>query len=78
LEPEAKLSMPEGAKVLSVQVQKEEAQLWALVDSLANKETRHFITYGTGHQIPDNPGTYIGTFQFKNMGLVFHVFEQIN
>jgi hypothetical protein len=31
--------------------------------------------YGTGHDMPDDPGQYVGTFQMHGGALVFHLFE---
>lgn len=76
LEPHTKISMPKDAKILCVQMQGRNPQLWALVDPLVKeKEIRQFNTYGTGNNIPDQPGEYIGTFQMESGSLVFHVFE---
>jgi hypothetical protein len=30
---------------------------------------------GTGHEMSDNPGTYIGTAMLDGGNLVFHVYE---
>lgn len=69
------LQMPAGAKILSVQTQGENAQLWALCDDTTAKEVRHFAIYGTGNPMPDEPGIYVGTYQLMGGQLVFHVFE---
>jgi hypothetical protein len=71
------IELPVGAQVLTVQMQGSNPQIWALVD-LDEKavELRKFYIYGTGDQMPDNPGQYIGTFQMKDLGLVWHLFEQ--
>jgi len=68
-----KIEMPSGAKVLSVQIQNGIAQLWALVDPGNTEETRTFNTFGTGWEIDEYLGSFIGTYQLP--GLVFHVFE---
>ena len=68
------IAMPEGAKVLCVHTQRGEPQIWALVDPNAPKVTRTIHIHGTGHPVPDDPGTYIGTIQLACGGLVFHVF----
>lgn len=71
------VAMPKGAEVLCVQAQYDTPCLWALVDSdAAEKTSRCFRVYGTGHSIPDGDGplSYVGTFQLP--GLVFHVFEE--
>lgn len=67
--------MPNGAKVLDAQMQKNSLFVWALCDENAEKEIRHFAIYGTGNPIPGDPGCYIGTFQMLSGELVFHVFE---
>jgi hypothetical protein len=70
------LEMPHGAKIITVQVQHGEPQLWALCDENAEKEKRNIAIYGTGNPVPDVPGTYIGTFQVRDGLLVFHVFDK--
>lgn len=69
------LQMPVGAKILTVQIQNEMPQLWALCNPEAPKETRAFGIYGTGNPMPNDPGHYIATFQINSGMLVFHVFE---
>ncbi|MBK7366058.1 MAG: hypothetical protein IPI97_14155 [Nitrosomonas sp.] len=71
------LELPVGAKVLAVQVQNGNPQIWALVDENAQKEVRTFATYGTGHVVANNPCNYIGTYQLENGAFVFHVFEKL-
>ena len=77
------LNLPIGAKLLSVQTQRGEPCLWAQV-SLAQPNRDHTLTeqrsfrlYGTGHLLADRPGTFIGTFQLEDRGLVFHLFEVV-
>jgi len=70
--------MPKDAKILSIQVQNNDAQIWVLVNTVNKKERRTFNTYGTGHDIPDNPGIHVGTYQILNGAFVGHVFEQSN
>lgn len=71
-----KLRMPKGAKVLTVQNQRGNPVLWAMVDDTAPFETRTFATYGTGITIPgDEIGQYVGTYQSREGEWVFHVFE---
>lgn len=70
------IDMPVDAKILAVQVQRGTPCLWALVNKTGIiPERRTFAIYGTGHPIPDEPGTHIGTFQVDGGTLVFHVFE---
>jgi len=72
------LTLPERARLLTVQTQYSRPCLWALVDPEAPPEERHFVTYGTGHPVTDDPVrlTYIGTFQLEGGMLVFHLFEK--
>ena len=69
------LMLPCGAKVLDVQVQDNEYCLWALCDETAEETPRQFAIYGTGYQLPNEPGEYIATSQVHDGALVFHVFE---
>lgn len=71
------IMMPAGAKVLAVQTQFREPKLWVLCDSdeRIKQESRVFAIYGTGHEINEGPGEYIGTFQIYEGNGVFHVFE---
>ncbi len=75
-QPDCTFDMPWNAKVLCVQVQNEIPQLWVLIDPSEYKIPTRFKTYGTGHDIPDNAGIYIGTFQMFRGRLVFHVFQE--
>ena len=71
------LPIPEGAKLLAVQMQGDVPQLWALVDEKARIVHRKLATYGTGNSMPDgDPGQYVGTYQICGGALVFHVFER--
>jgi len=71
------LWMPIGAKILTVRTQFDEPTIWAIVDTEQERtEKREFKIYGTGHALPDNPGTYLGTFFIAGGSLVFHVFEE--
>lgn len=71
------IQMPQGAKVLDVQRQGDDACLWAEVESNAPKEARIFWVFGTGHVIPEefSPREHVGTFQLRELRLVFHVYE---
>ena len=67
------LTIPVGAKLLSLQMQEGQPQLWALVNEAAPCEPRRITVYGTGQPIYNDPGVFIGTFQYGEY--VFHVFE---
>jgi hypothetical protein len=66
---------PKGAHFISVQMQNGSAVAWALVDPSAERETIHLGVYGTGHDMPDNPGRFVSTIQMHGGDLVFHVFQ---
>lgn len=68
--------MPRAAKLLSVQMQGEMPQLWALIDPAEPRESRTIRIIGTGYPIDGDPGDYVGTFQMSNGALVFHVFSK--
>jgi hypothetical protein len=69
------IDMPQGATILTVQIQENEPQMWAVVDSMAEPEARHFRVLKTGDPI-DNPDEliYLGSFQIDHR-LIYHVFE---
>jgi len=73
--PTNNIMMPKNAKILDVQIQHNEIQMWALVNENNEQEQRDFSIFGTGNEIPDDPGDYIATFQLYDGKLVFHVFE---
>lgn len=78
LTPHGFVEMPAGAKVLTTAAQGDDICIWAEVDSGAEKETRHFEVYGTGHEMKQDMGIdrrYVGTAFLGP--LVFHVYERI-
>jgi hypothetical protein len=70
-----KTEMPAGARVLSVQVQKDIPCLWAEVDTDNPSVYRSFLILGTGHQVPTGDVEYLGTFQLYGGDFVGHVYE---
>ena len=70
---EQDLQLPSGARLLTLQLQGDNPQLWFLCDAHAPLEPRRFAIHGTGHPLPDKPGEYVATFQTG--ALVWHVFE---
>lgn len=71
------LDLPTGAKILTVQMQRNICCLWALVDETAPYlEARHIRIYGTGHPVSELPGAYISTVMLNDGELVFHAFEE--
>lgn len=69
------LSLPERAPILTIQLQQGVPTLWALVDSDRASATRWFRVAGTGHPIEQTILGYAGTWQWSDLGLVFHLFE---
>jgi hypothetical protein len=69
--------LPDGAEILTVQMQGETPTIWFLCDPDAPTVPREILIFGTAHAIRDDITTdrYIGTFQMYDGGLVFHVFE---
>lgn len=74
------ITLPQGAELLSVQVQNETPCLWALVNPNNEIEERCLEVFGTGHRIYYDMGVarnYIGTFQMIKGDLVCHLFERL-
>lgn len=68
------LRMPQGAKILSLQVQNGIPCLWAMVDESARVKQRVFRTRGTGFPCDDLMELpFVGTYQQDS--LVWHVFD---
>ena len=75
------INMPEGAEILTVQLQFKRLQMWAIVDDNPDLalEPRNFRLLGTGHELkPQGSYIYISTIQMHDGTLVFHVFECVN
>lgn len=67
--------MPQGAELLTVQVQGEDTVcLWALVDTKQPPEKCIIYAVPTGDYMPQNATKYIGTVLLYHGSLVFHVF----
>jgi hypothetical protein len=63
--------IPKGFKVLHFGEQHGHACFWAEIEPEAATETVEFSYYGTGWELPDDPGEYLGTFVVHN-SLVWH------
>lgn len=74
--PRVTLEMPEGAKILSLQVQHNIPTLWVMVEPYAAKDSRTFRAVPTGGEFDAEGLTYIGTFQMNDGTLVFHILEE--
>lgn len=66
--------MPYGAMPLTVRMQGLEMFLWAQVSREPGvNQWRHFDIYGTGHDMPENPGVYVDTVE---QGVfIWHIFD---
>ena len=74
---EFELTMHDGSAILTVQVQNDNPQLWALCDETAPLVRRRFRLAGTGDPIEDADHLeYIGTFQILGGRFVSHLFER--
>ena len=70
--------MPKGAEILTTQTQNGLPCIWALVDPTEDTEHRIIDTVGTGNPVSfgEWPREYVGTYQLRQNGLVFHVFAR--
>lgn len=67
------ITMPVGSEILSLQIQFGNPCIWVKVDTDNEVRYRTFVTFGTGHPLPENDLEFIGTYQTGQF--VFHVFE---
>ncbi len=72
---EQHLNLPEGAEILTAQMQGGTLCLWALVSPGSPKQQRTIEIFGTGHPMSDAERRYIGTAQMAGGSLVWHIFE---
>ena len=68
--------MPASAKILSVANQDDCIRVWAEVNPDPDVRVVHrvFHIFGTGHQMPEAPGIFVGTVLMCGGQLVFHVY----
>jgi hypothetical protein len=71
------VSMPEGARILHVDVQDNRPYIWALVDPTLRHVGRKFAVVGTGQQFDATDVVHVGTFLMYGGDLVWHVFEHV-
>lgn len=71
------ISMPKGARIMTIQVQNNIPCMWVYVNPSAEKEQRTFETFYTGEPIYLADREYLGTYQLNNGKLVCHVFEYL-
>lgn len=75
------VEMPVGSQILSLDVQNNQVQLWAMVDpNEREKENIKIEMMGTGHAftIPDEFLKFIGTVQLSGGKWVFHIFQNLS
>ena len=71
------IRVPEGIRILSVQMQQDTIQMWGLVDDKATNRNLEILIFGTGHDIIDGDDLmYLGTLQPRTGMLVWHVFAK--
>jgi len=70
------IQMPAGAMILHVASQQGIPCVWFLVDPVKPSVPRTFNTYGTGQNMPDDPGTYLGTLFTLDGTFVYHIYEE--
>ena len=70
------IMLPEGAKILKVDAQRNLPKLWALVDTSKPRKTLFVRIICTGEEItkPLDNWQYIGTYQLNDGGVIHHVF----
>ena len=76
IDDEQSIDVPEGAKMLTAQIQKGNLCVWAIVDPRSEKKPRKFYVFGTGHHNDFAGKDYLGTVQIHEGNLVFHVFVE--
>lgn len=82
LADEFEIELDVDAEVLSVQNQPGLGpQMWVRtrvydVPQRYRNYKRKFYVHGTGHTVNPNAGRFLGTLQFQDGALIFHVFEE--
>jgi hypothetical protein len=68
--------MPAGARIVHVDVQRDQLYLWALVDNAMSKVgRRRFMIVSTGQVLPLGAHHHLGTLLLQDGRVVVHVFE---
>ena len=66
--------IPDNSTILTVALQYGKPVLWVEVDTEETLRKRIIYTRGTGHDLKDVHGVYLGTYQKGNGAFVFHVY----
>lgn len=69
------LMMPAGAQPLAVMLQNQQVCIWARVNLWRSPVETVFRIAGTGHDLEEDVGDHVGSFQLADGALVFHVFQ---
>ena len=69
------ISMPAGAKILTVQMQHDEICLWVECCNDAPEEGRIIYIFGTGHDLGKIKCRYIGSVQQDGGHIVWHFYD---
>lgn len=76
--PIQQISLPENAKIMTVQFQGNNLCLWAMVNPKKDEEYRYIRIAATGEKITDEADLkYITTVQQFDGELIWHVFEKM-
>jgi len=78
MEEYQEIELPEGAKILTAQVQYGLPTIWAEVDTMKKQTTRKFGIIPTGGTIGYKKYHYITTLQFNGGKFVQHVYEYLD
>lgn len=74
-QPVNDILLPQGSKILTVGMQEGSPCMWVELDPAAVSVPVTVHAIGTGHDVPENPGDYIGTaHDVLFLGLVFHFY----
>lgn len=70
------LMLPEGAKILKVDAQRNTPKLWALVDTSKPRKSLFVRIICTGEEIDKllDGWEYLDTYQLNDGGIIHHVF----
>lgn len=69
------IELREGAKILHIEILRDELFLWAEIDYAAPEVPRTIFLMMDGERISENFGAYLGTFTLNNGWAVFHAYD---
>jgi hypothetical protein len=68
------LTLPTPYKILSIQMQEDRPMMWVELDDEGAPTSIEISIYGTGWEVPNDPGQYIATIVLDSAGLVWHFY----